>query len=111
MVGVGVRDAKTQTSHFIPSGLDTTMSQLRKWLHDQRPRHQRYMSLALAAVEQSAASVRAANKSSELGATAIAAGQAHRGWQGILEAIASVVDCGCPRDMWPERVQEAIPSD
>ena len=30
------------------------------------------------------------------------------GWEALTLAIEEVVECGCPRSMWPDAVQEAI---
>lgn len=41
-------------------------------------------------------------------AAAIKRAGAIAGWMSIQEAIWKVVDCGCPSELWPERVREVI---
>ena len=31
-----------------------------------------------------------------------------QGWQHVQQAIKAVVRCGCPRDLWDEKVQDMI---
>ncbi len=77
------------------------MSDLRWWLHSQRPKHLRRMSTALAKVERGYYYKRTADRerNSEL---------LVEGWREIKRAIHEVVECGCPRRLWPEKVREVI---
>lgn len=63
-------------------------------LHTLRPKHDRNMAKALAAVE--------------LADRLRRNGDGVKGFIHVREAIRLVVECGCPRKLWPEKVREVI---
>ena len=86
------------------------MSDLRWKFHSMRMRHERYMALALGSIEQAAFHARESNRYAK---GSIDHGDMHRrhaieGWDRTVDAIGHVTECGCPRRLWPEQVQDAI---
>lgn len=77
------------------------MSDLRLRLHAKRPKHRRHMSKAKELVEHGYYLKLTADreKDSEM---------LVEGWREIRRAIGEVVECGCPRSLWPGVVQGAI---
>ena len=68
---------------------------MRWWIHAQRSRHQRSMAEAdshLAWAEY----LRLKD-------------DPVKGWIHVEQAIRLVMDCGCPRRLWPDQVQAGIP--
>ncbi len=71
-----------------------------KWLHTKRPKHRRLMLLSLAEVRQSR-KLLATPRWREPYAPSVA-------FRHLQRAIHHVVECGCPRDLWFDEVQDAI---
>ncbi len=85
---------------------------LRWWFHKHRGRHDSRMAEAESHVERAAFHVREANRYSKgMSVDYADSAKSHgvRGFEEIRAVIAIVVDCGCPRNMWSEQVQERIP--
>ena len=82
-----------------------------KTLHEWRPKHGRHMAAAKEAVEKSNFHVKEANrylKGMSVDYADAAKRHAMSGFDWVTVAIREVVDCGCPRSLWPEEVQERI---
>lgn len=106
---VGVRGGGDRD--LVRDAEETAMSDLRWKIHSMRMRHGRHMAQALSNVEKAAFHVREANRygkgfSADYAATAKR--HALSGWGWMEHAISQVTECGCPRLLWPEKVQKAL---
>lgn len=80
---------------------------MRWWLHERRPSHLRHMNRAAFEIMYSKQDV-ARSQSTE--SASVKADSIAAGWGHVTQAIDELVACGCPRQLWPQVVSIAVPS-
>lgn len=78
-------------------------------LHVRRDKHKRLMREAQHLIQLSRIDAATSNAYSLAGFRTTGDFYAKMGWEEVRSAIDTLVRCGCPRDLWPETVQTAIP--